>query len=155
MIRNVNHPFSEIAEHWIKILRASVHEHDHIPVWIIKLTVGKGQSEVDGWVFAEPQNMELRFETYPEMAPPGFLSGRYLSQDVNESSLALLFDSPCEEDLAHIESCIRSFINKSKFCVRTLTDITTETCRQEATSYRYGCAAIPIRKERRCNVLPR
>jgi len=145
MIRNVNHPFSEIAEHWMKILQASVYEHDHIPVWIIKLTVGKGQREVDGWVFAEPQNMELRFESYPEMAPPGFLSGRYLSQGVDESSLTLLFDSPCEEDVAHMESNIINFINKSNFCVRTLTDIEAKTCRREATSYRYGCATIPIK----------
>lgn len=155
MIRNVNHPFSKIAEHWIKILQASVYEHDALPVWILKLTVGKGQREVDGWVFVEPKNMELRFESYPEMAPPGFLSGRYLSQDVDESSLALLFDCPCEEDVAHMASHIRNFINKSKFCVRTLTDITTATCRQEATSYRYGCATIPIRKERRCNDVQR
>lgn len=155
MIRTVNHPFSKIAEHWIKILQASVYEHDHMPVWIVKLAVGKGQREVDGWAFVEPQNMELRFESYPEMAPPGFLSGRYLSKGVDESSLALLFDSPCEEDVAHMESCIRRFIEKCKFCVRTLTDISTETRWQEAASYRYGCATIPIERARRRNVLPR
>ncbi len=146
MIRNVNHPFGNIAELWIKILQASVYEHNDLSVWIVKLTVGKGQREVDGWVFVEPKNLEFRFESYPVMAPPGFLSGRYLSQGVDESSLALLFDSPREEDVTHIESYIRRFIDKSKFCVRTLTDITTETSRQEATSYRYGCATIPIKR---------
>ena len=146
MIRNVNHPFGEIAEHWIKILQASVYEHDALPVWIVKLTVGKGQKEVDGWVFVEPQNMELHFKSYPDIALQGFLPGRYLSQEAEESSLALLFDSPCKEDVAHMEAYIRRFINKCKFCVRTLADISAETRLNEAVSYRYGCATIPIKR---------
>jgi len=144
MIRSVNHPFGAIAEHWIRILQASFFSHDGLPVWIVNMTVGKGQWEVDGWVFFEPQYMELRFECCPSMAPPGFLSGEYLSQGVEESSLALLF----EVDVADIEKDIRTFIGKCKFCIRTLTDIATATCWQEATSYRYGCATIPIKRLR-------
>lgn len=155
MLRYVNHHFSAIAEQWIKILQASVFGHGDQPVWIVKLTVGKGQKEVDGWIFVEPNITELRFESDPAMAPPGFLSGSYLSQGVEESSLALLFDSPCEKDVAYMESYIKKFIEKCKFCVRTLTDISTATCWQEATSYRYGCATIPIKRERSCYVLPR
>lgn len=148
MIRSVNHPFGAIAEHWIKILQASFFSHDGLPVWIVNMTVGKRQCEVDGWVFVDPQYMELRFESYPSIAPPGFLSGEYLSQDIEESSLALLFDNPRQVDVADIEKDIRAFIGKCVFCVKTLTDIATATCWQEATSYRYGCATIPIKRPR-------
>jgi hypothetical protein len=146
MLRYVDNPIAKFAEHWMKILQASFYSHYDRPVWIVELSVGKGQQEVDGWVFVEPDYMEIRFESHPSMAPPGFLSGKHLSQGINESSLALLFENPCEEDVASMESNIRRFIDGCIFCVRTLTDVANETCRHEATSYRCGCATIPIKK---------
>lgn len=143
-----NKPLGAISEHWIKIIQASFYRHENIPVWLVKLAVGKGQKEVEGWIFFEPDFMEIRFERHLSMEPPGFLSGRYLTQGVSDSSLALLYDSPCKEDLAYIESYIKKFIEKCKFCVRTLMDISTATYWQEAISYRYGISTIPIRRER-------
>lgn len=137
MIREVNNPLEENTEHWINVLQASIYNHNNLPVWIVKLAVGKGQKEVDGWVFIEPKIMELRFEIYPSMEPPGFLSGRYLSQSVEESSLAFLFDCPCDNDLFYIKSYIIKKINNCIFCVRTLTDITSDMSWHEAISYRH------------------
>lgn len=135
-----------LGKHYFKILQACTFVQDGNQEWVIELTVGKGRREIDGWVFIDRHHTELRFEMSPSMEPPGFLLGVYLSQGIDETSLALLFDDPSATDIAELEDSIRSFINKCCFSVRTLTELSTGTNRHEAMAYRYGCATIPIRK---------
>lgn len=144
------HDLLAVAESSFKILQAQAFNHEEDYPWVVELLVGRGLKEVHGWVFLDRHHVELRFERFPAMQPPGFLSGAYLSQGVEDSSLALLYQDPSEADINYMEAAVRDFIGKCRFCVRSIMDVATGTPSIQATAYRYGCATIPIKRSESC-----
>ncbi|HEX3036590.1 MAG TPA: hypothetical protein VHT73_15945 [Thermodesulfobacteriota bacterium] len=132
-----------------KILSARYFEHDHSSVWVVEMLVGNLDRDVKGWAFLERDFIELRFERYPAMEPPGFISGKYFSYGIDDSSLEDILDHPSEYGIQWIESNIRQFLRNCTFCVRALADTESKLFFQEAESYRYKKEKIPITGVRR------
>lgn len=138
---------AQVAQLSFRIKQASVYDQGPTQVWVVELSVGRDEREVDGWVFIEPEFMELRFDQHDTMEPPGFLSGRYLRQTTETSSLGLLFDAPTDENLITMEDAIKRFIDGCLFCVRSVTDTATGDQHTSATVYRHNRTTIPIRRK--------
>lgn len=146
MLRYVDDELRQAAEVSFKVNQAQCYIHRGHQVWIVDLTVGAGTWETNGWAFVDPTYTELRFEQVPTMEPPGFLSGRYFRQGLDNSSLALLINRPTEDGLTELESRIKRFIDRCFFCIRSVTDIAAGVNYTSAVAYRYNTTKIPILK---------
>ncbi|GAM09874.1 hypothetical protein OR1_02156 [Geobacter sp. OR-1] len=109
-----------------KIHEVLLRKHNNQPVWLILLSVGNGSHEVKGVAFMESGHIELRFERDFHYLMPGFVTGHYLEQDVNDSSLTELYNNPTKECLEWAEGRIRKFLfYNCRFSVSVLIDATT------------------------------
>lgn len=120
----------------IRLHEASPYISEQNCYWIVNLTIDNGIVTVPGWAFVEPEYIELRFETWPAMEPPRFLSGLEPELSFEENSLAAIAETS-EVYLDVIETAIRDLLNCCLFCVRTLIDSSDGIDRHHGMSFKY------------------
>ncbi len=129
---------NEVISIYVDILEASASEFSGSVNWCLKLLVGTNGAEVSGWAFLSPQHIELRFETWPMMEPPAFLSGVVPKQTWEENSLNAIIAS-AEIELESLQQQLISFLDNCMFCFNPLrvagVDMTEQPCHAFAYFY--------------------
>jgi hypothetical protein len=127
----------------IRILEVTTWVDGQFCYWLVNLTIENGIATVTGWAFVEPEYVELRFETWPTMEPPRFLSGIELEQSFDENSLAAIAETS-EIYLNIIEEALKEFLRSCIFCVRSLVDLSDGIDRHQGVSFKYCSEIHPI-----------
>jgi hypothetical protein len=103
--------------------------------WLVNLTIENGYVTVPGWAFIEPDYIELRFETWPSLEPPRFLSGIEPVLSFEENSLAAIAETS-EIYLDTIDATVKEFLKGCTFCVRSLVDSSDGVYRHSGVSFK-------------------
>ena len=128
----------------VRLHEASPYISEKYCYWLVNLTIENGFVTVPGWAFVEPEYVELRFETWPAMDPPRFLSGLIPVLSFEENSLAAIAETS-EIYLDVIEAAVTEFLNGCIFCVRSLVDTSDGFDRHHGVSFKYGGEIYTIR----------
>jgi hypothetical protein len=121
-----------------RLLEGNLHFTSEAPFWVLKVAVGNGHKEVEGWAFIDHDNTELRFEIEPGLEPPN-------GNCQHNNSLALLLDCPYDDiAIAELEEGLRLFLLKCMFSVVSLSDVDTGERTSRIRAYRYAGKVIPV-----------
>jgi hypothetical protein len=128
----------------IKILDARVFVSDAKAFWTVHLYVGNAYSDVNGLVFLDPQNVDLKFEALQMPAAPGFLQ----PNEQNRENFLKTVAATSGISVIVLERILKSFLNNCVFCMSPISSTFDSFGMKRAVSYSHRGRQYAIKKRR-------